>query len=262
VNTSLAGLLHRVRKVPRLGGLSLTFLGLELRRTLRNRSTIFFTLMMPPIFFLIFGTAAHYRTTTVGRGNATAYILVSMAVYGAMLATTSGGAMVAVERALGWSRQLALTPLRPLTYIALKMLVAMTLGLLAVLVVFAVGAGSGAQMDGIVWVESALMAWAGSAVFAAFGLFMGYLLPSENLMQVLGPVLALLAFAGGLFIPLSGGLFATVAAFTPAYGLASIARAPLTGDGLTVRAAANLLIWCAIFTGGAAALFRRDTRRT
>lgn len=185
-----------------------------------------------------------------------------MAVYAAMLATTSGGAMVAVERALGWSRQLSLTPLRPQAYIATKMLVAMVLGLLAVLVVFAVGEGSGAQMGGTVWVESALIAWIGSAVFAAFGLFMGYLLPSENVMQILGPVLALLAFAGGLFIPLSGGLFATIAAFTPTYGLASIARAPLTGGGLSVLAVANLLIWWAIFAGGAMLLFLRDTRRT
>ena len=28
--------------------------------------------------------------------------------------------------------------------------------------------------------------------FAAFGLFMGYLLPSENVMQILGPGLAVL----------------------------------------------------------------------
>ena len=250
------------RSMPRFGGFSLTFLGLELRRMLRNKRTIIFTLVMPPLFFLIFGSAEQYKTTSVGRGNVTAYILVSMAVYGAMLATTSGGAMVAVERALGWSRQLRLTPLKPVAYIAIKMLVAMALGLLAVAVVFAVGLRSGAQMDGVVWVETALIAWIGSVVFAAFGLFMGYLLPSENVMQILGPVLALLAFAGGLFIPLTDGLFATIAKFTPMYGLASIARAPLTGDGMTFSAVANLAIWCATFVTGAALLFRRDTKRT
>jgi ABC-2 type transport system permease protein len=250
------------RSLPRLGGFSLTFLGLELRRMLRNRRTIIFALVMPPLFFLIFGTQSSYKTTSVGHGNVTAYILVSMAVYGAMLATTSGGAMVAVERALGWSRQLRLTPLKPVAYIAIKIMVAMALGLLTVLVVFAVGSRSGAQMDGPVWVETALISWVGSVVFAAFGLFMGYLLPSENVMQILGPVLALLAFAGGLFVPLSDGLFATIAKFTPMYGLASIARAPLTGDGLTLTAVANLVIWCTIFVTGAALLFRRDTRRT
>ena len=254
---------RRARALPRLGGFSLTFLGLELRRMLRNRRTVIFTLILPPLFFLIFGSQESYRTESVGHGNVTAYVLVSMAVYGAMLATTSGGATVAVERALGWSRQLRLTPLKPMAYVAIKVLVAMTLGLLAVAVVLAVGSRSGAQMDGVVWVESALIAWLGSVVFAAFGLFMGYLLPSENVMQILGPVLALLAFAGGLFIPLSdSGLFATIAKFTPMYGLASIARAPLTGDGLTFTAVANLVIWCTIFVTGSALLFRRDTKRT
>ena len=52
------------------------------------------------------------------------------------------------------------------------------------------------------WIVCGLVAWLGALVFAAFGLFAGYLLPSENVMQILGPVLAILAFAGGLFVPL------------------------------------------------------------
>ena len=48
--------------------------------------------------------------------------MVSMALYGAALTAASGGAMVAIERALGWSRQLRLTPLNPAVYIAMKAL--------------------------------------------------------------------------------------------------------------------------------------------
>ena len=40
-------------------------------------------------------------------------------------------------------------------------------------------------------------------VFASFGLFMGYLLPTENVMQVIGPVLGIFALFGGLFVPLA-----------------------------------------------------------
>ena len=58
--------------------------------------------------------------------------MIGIAVYGAMLAATSGGAMVSIERAQGWSRQLRLTPLRPAAYIAIKILVAMLLGLTSV----------------------------------------------------------------------------------------------------------------------------------
>ena len=40
------------------------------------------------------------------------------------------------------------------------------------------------------WLLAAGLCWACSIVFAAFGLFMGYLLPSQNAMQILGPALA------------------------------------------------------------------------
>ena len=155
----------------------------------------------PRCFLLIFGSSAEYRTTSAGNGNVTGWIMVSMAVYGAMLATTSGGAMVSVERAAGWSRQLRLTPLRPVAYIGVKVVLAMTTGLISVLVAFAVGRAIGAQLPATAWIACGLLAWICALVFAAFGLFMGYLLPSENVMQILGPVLGILSFAGGLFVP-------------------------------------------------------------
>ncbi len=139
----------------------------------------------------------------------------------------------------------------------------MVLGLIPVIVVFVLGRVHGAQMDGHLWFETAAIAWVGSIVFAAFGLFMGYLLPSENVMQILGPVLALLAFAGGLFIPLSqmDHTFRTIAKFTPMYGLNELVHAPLTGDSVELVWIVNLLVWLAVFAGGAAWRFRKDTAR-
>lgn len=253
------------RKTLALGGFSPTFLGLEITRLIRNRRTVVFTLVMPPVFFVIFGTQSDYTSNyAFANGNVTAFIAISMAVYGAMLAATSGGAMVSVERAQGWSRQLRLTPLRPVAYIVTKMSVAMTMGLASVVVVFAVAAAFGTDMPLWVWLSTGVIAWLGSSVFAAFGLFMGYLLPSENVMQVLGPVLAVVAFAGGLFVPLAdSGWFPILARFTPLYGLATVARAPFTepSSGTLAIAAVNLVVWAAVFVVGAAMLFRRDTRR-
>jgi ABC-2 type transport system permease protein len=251
------------RTLPRWGGFSATFLGLELRRLLRNRRAVIFTLVMPPAFFLLFGTNADARTQAAGSGNVTAYVMISLAIYGAMLATTSGGASVSLERATGWSRQLRLTPLRPAAYVGVKLLVAMSLGLMSVVATYAVGIASGAHMPWYAWLGSGMLAWVCALVFAAFGLFMGYLLPGENVMQILGPVLALLAFAGGLFIPVDqmGHTFATLARFTPAYGVGEIARYPLTGDGSIGVALVNVVLWTLVFAAGAAWRFRRDTRR-
>src|SRR6266496_2270677 len=124
------------RSLPRFGGFTLGMIKLELRRMMRNRRTVIFTLVLPAVFFLLFGTNANTRHETVGGGNVTGYIMVSMAVYGAMLATTSGGAMVSIERAAGWSRQLRLTPLKPAAYVAMKAMTSLVLGLGSVLVVY------------------------------------------------------------------------------------------------------------------------------
>jgi ABC-2 type transport system permease protein len=252
------------RRVPPLGGFSLTFLRLEIRRLLRNRRTMVFTLVMPPAFFLLFGGLSDsYHSQTAGRGNVSAYLMISFAVYGSMMANTSAGASVAVERALGWSRQLRLTPLDPLAYIATKVLTAMVMGAVSVAVVFAVGALGGATMPGWVWAVSALVAWIGAVVFAAFGLFIGYLVPSENVMQIIGPVLALLALMGGLFVPLDvlSHTLRTLASYTPAYGVGTLARAALVDDSVDVGAIVNVVVWTALFAAGAVWRFRRDTAR-
>ncbi|MEV4627554.1 ABC transporter permease [Micromonospora sp. NPDC049523] len=250
------------RQRPPLGGFTSTFLLLEIRRVLRNRRTMIFILVMPAVFFLLFGLPQRGQTLDNG-SPATGYIMISLAVYGAMVATTSGGGMVAVERALGWSRQLRLTPLRPAAYVTTKVLTAMALGLVAVVVEFAVGGLSGVRMPLHVWLLAGLAAWIGSLVFAAFGLFVGYLAPAENVMQFLGPILAILAMFGGLFVPLEvlPQAMQDIARFTPVYGVGEIARSPLTGSGFTLGAVVNVLAWTVAFGFGAARLFRRDTQR-
>jgi len=250
------------RSLPRFGGFNLGMIKLELRRMSRNKRTVIFTLVLPAVFFLLFGTNASSKHEAVGAGNVTGYIMVSMAVYGAMLATTSGGAMVSIERAAGWSRQLRLTPLKPAAYIAVKLVLAMIIGAVSVAVTFAVGSASGAKLPVHAWIECALLAWVCALVFAAFGLFMGYLLPSENVMQIIGPGLAILAFAGGLFVPLEdGSTLQKIAQFTPMYGISSLAHAPLTGDPVQWSWVLNVVAWLVIFAGGAIWRFRKDTAR-
>ncbi|HET6165567.1 MAG TPA: ABC transporter permease [Marmoricola sp.] len=253
----------QARRVPALGGFNATMLAIELKRILRNRRAVIFTLVMPVLLYLIIGTNSQYTSDTEGSGNVSAYILISMAAYGAVLATTSGGAMVATERALGWSRQLRLTPLSPAAYIAVKAIVAMMLGLGSVAAVNVVGVLNGkATMPTHVWIAAALIAWLGSVVFGAFGLFMGYLLPSENVMQVLGPVLAGLAAIGGLWFPIPAhSVLGHISSVTPIYGLANLARWPLYGGAPHLVWIVNLVAWLALFVTGAAWRMSKDTAR-
>ena len=130
--------------------------------------------------------------------------------------------------------------------------------------VYAVGAMTGTpQMDTHLWFATGLLAWVGSLVFAAFGLFMGYLLPSENVMQVLGP-------RAWRCWPSSADCscrsrrarrWTTSPGSRRCTDWRTWRAAPLTGDGVHVVWVLNLVVWLAVFVVGAMWRFRRDTAR-
>lgn len=252
----------QARRTPALGGFNLTFLAIEMRRLLRNRRTVLISLVVPVILFLLFRNQS--RLAARGGPNLAAEMVIGIAVYGSMLAATSGGAMVSIERALGWSRQLRLTPLAPVAYVAIKLTVAMALGLVSVVIVYVVGLLDGVSMATTVLLGTMGLAWLGAIVFASLGLFMGYLLPSENVMQFISPILGVLAFIGGLLVPLNlmPQTIRDIAPYAPTYGVAQIARYPLVGGAFDWTWILNLVVWTAAFALGAAFMFRRDTRRT
>jgi ABC-2 type transport system permease protein len=260
--SSTASAIPQERQAPAIGGFNLTALTLEIRRVLRNRRTTMFIFVFPSLFFFLFGMTGG-AAKRPGGAAMLGFVMVSMAVYGAMVGATSGGAAVAVERSLGWSRQLRLTPLAPWAYIAMKVLIAMTLGLCAILSTFAVGAlVGGVRLELQQWLLCGLAAWLSSCVFAAFGLAMGFLVPSENVMQFAGPAMAIMALFGGIFIPvntLPPGV-QTIARLTPMFGVGELARSPLTHD-FHASAIVSVVTWALVFGSIAVLLFRRDTQR-
>jgi ABC-2 type transport system permease protein len=252
------------RQPPPMGGFSPAILRLEVRRLLRNRRTVVLALVLPVLFFLGFGLNNSYVHENFGHGNVSAAEMISIALYGAVAATATGGAMVSIERAAGWSRQLRVTPLSPTAYIVIKMLTSLVLAASAVCAVYLVGAVTNkVSMPANLWVITGLCVWIGSLLFAAFGLFTGYLLPSENVTQVISLALTLFCFAGGLFIPLSQfpPTLLTLARFTPLYGLNQLVHYPLADGTLQWDWILNLVVWLAIFVVGAAWSLHRDTAR-
>jgi ABC-2 type transport system permease protein len=252
------------RRPPPVGGFSPAILRLEVRRLLRNRRTMTLALVLPVLFFVGFGLNNSYVHQRAGHGNVSAVEMISIALYGAVAATATCGAMVSIERASGWSRQLRVTPLSPAAYVVIKMLTSLVLAAGAVFAVYLVGAVTNkASMPADLWVITGLCVWIGSLLFAAFGLFVGYLLPSENVTQMISLALTLFCFAGGLFIPVShfSPDLQTFAKFTPLYGLNQLVHYPLAGGILEWGWILNLVVWLAIFVTGAAWCLRRDTAR-
>ena len=113
---------------------------LEVRRLLRNRRTMTLALVLPVFFFVGFGLNNSYVHQRAGHGNVSAVEMISIALYGAVAATATCGAMVSIERASGWSRQLRVTPLSPAAYVVIKMLTSLVLAAGAVFAVYLVGA--------------------------------------------------------------------------------------------------------------------------
>jgi ABC-2 type transport system permease protein len=260
--SAIQGIDPSTRRVPPMGGFNLTMLTIEMRRMLRNRRTIIFALVFPTVMFLVFGSGDQ-GAEKVGDGNVSAYVMVSMALYGGALIAAATGAGVAVERALGWSRQLRLTPLHPTVYILIKAFVALVMGGVAIAAVNVVGVIKGdPQMPTSTWIECALLTLVCVMTFAALGVFAGYMVPGENVMQILGPGMALLSFLGGLFIPLDqySEVVRQIAYWSPMYGVAEVARAPLTHD-LPWYAVVNAVGWLAVFVLGAAWRMSKDTAR-
>ncbi|GAB4077319.1 hypothetical protein [Nostocoides australiense] len=79
---------------PARGGINLTIARIELRRMLRNKRTMIFTLVFPVVMFLFIAAQVTGQDDSMGvgvRATVGAYIMASMAIYGAIMATTSAG---------------------------------------------------------------------------------------------------------------------------------------------------------------------------
>ena len=84
------------RRAPRGSGLNARVMGLELRRVLRNRRSLIFTLIFPIAMFFFVASSISEGDQVIGNGvvaNVNAYLMVNMALYGAIMAATSAGAL-------------------------------------------------------------------------------------------------------------------------------------------------------------------------
>ena len=231
----------------------LRYAAYDLRRNLRMVESLFFVIVLPSALYLMFGALTEFGDFPAGSGNVAGTIAVSMAVYGATVATTSIAGTAAVERSKGWGRLLGLTPMRQAEYAAAKVLVALAIAALPVIVVFIVAALTGADIGPIgTWLATGLITVAASAVFALYGLTFGLLFRSESAVGAASGLLVVLAFFGNLFMPLSGTLL-EIARFTPIYGIAALTRWPqLEGTVVSMEggAPAGDPLWAVVLAFG------------
>ena len=243
----------------------LTYARLDLRRQVRDRFGMFFVVGLPTFMYLVFGLGSE---DAVGSGNVAMYVMISMAAYGAVTATTGVAGSAAMEQVMGWGRQLGLTPMRPLAFVAAKAAVAMTVAAIPVALIFSIGAATGARGSWSDWVLAAAIVWLGSALFAIYGLAICLVFRGPNAPGIASGMIVVMAFLGNVFTPMSG-LMLDLGRLTPLYGYAALARFPLTDGWLPVGGrdplwlpVANVLAWTVIFSLLALWGVRRSRART
>ena len=238
------------------------YLLFELKRTFRNRRFFFFSLGFPLVlYFLIAGP--NRDETNLGNSGLSAplYFMVGLAAFGTMNAMLAAGARIAGERAVGWNRQLRITPLTTRTYFRAKVATGYVMAGITLGALYAAGAILGVSMTGNEWLRMTGLILVGLLPFAGLGIVFGHLLTPDSIGPVMGGTTALLALLGGTWFPLSGAVMTHVGESLPSYWLVQAGHVGLGGSGWTRTGWLVMVVW----TVGAAAVarwaYRRDTKR-
>lgn len=240
-----------------------TYLAIELRRAWRNRMYLLFTVGFPVVIYLVF---SHVGVTNgrIAGTTGDAYSMVSMAAFGAVSAALFIGTRIAVERRIGWSRQLRLTALSGRDYLTVKVVVAMLTTLPTIGLVFLAGAlTNGVRLSALRWVELVVLLAIGILPFAALGVALGYMVSGDAAQPVITAAYMTLSLLGGLWFP--AGLMPTamraVAQALPTYRYAELGWRTLAGQAPDIQGVGLLAYWGLLFAVAALIAYRRAGRR-
>jgi ABC-2 type transport system permease protein len=224
------------------------------------------TVALPLMFYVIFGiTFAGEQARGIG---VTTYMLVTYGAFGVIGAALFGfGVSVAVERGQGWMRLKRVAPMPPLAYFVAKVVMSLIVATIIVLSMFAFGAlFGGVRLDVARWVAIALALTAGALPFSAMGLAFGYLVGPNSAPAVLNLVWLPMAFASGLWIPISQlpDVVQSVAVALPPYHFVQLALGTIGASegGSPLMHVVALVGFTVLFLVAAAWGFRRDEGRT
>lgn len=249
-----------------------TYAKYELLRTFRNRRFFIFSLGFPILmYFLLAGPNKNDHnfggTATVHTGLfAPQYYMVGLLAFGAMIATLAGGARIAGERAVGWNRQLRLTPLSPRTYFRVKVATSYVMALCSMVLLYLAGIALGVRMPISQWLYMSGLVLVALIPFAALGIALGHLLTVDSMGPALGGGTALFAFLGGTWFPITGhGVFQQLCQALPSYWLVQAGHIGLghggSNDPWGAKGWLIVAAWSVAMAAFAMWAYRRDTQR-
>lgn len=188
-------------------------------RVLRNRYFVFWSLVMPIIFYYVFTNLVN--ADVPDKAEWQAHYLMSMTVFSVMGSSMMTlGIRLVQERSQGWSTFIRTTPLSDSVYFAAQMIGQSVIHVLSITIIFAAGAIiNGVYLSALEWVMSGLWILFGSLPFLAVGTLIGLMKKVETAAGISNVVYMVLAVTGGLWMPLDvmPKMMQTIAEWLPSY---------------------------------------------
>ncbi|MCU1501017.1 MAG: transporter permease [Ilumatobacteraceae bacterium] len=242
-----------------------TYAKYEVLRLVRNKRAFIFSLIFPLALFLVI--AGSNKDQFIDAGNVhlpfPTFYMVSMASYGAMIAAISGGARVALERSVGWTRQLRLTPLKVRTYFSTKVLTAYAMALVSIALLYIAGISYGVRISPFGrWLGMTGLLLVGVLPFVALGIAIGHLLTIDAMGPAVGGGSAFFGFLGGQWFPLPDhGALHYIGEATPSYWLTQASHVGIGAPSWNAQGWLIVGAWIVATTLLAGWSYRRDPNR-
>jgi ABC-2 type transport system permease protein len=191
----------------------------EIIKVLRNRYFVFWSLVMPIVFYYIFTNLVN--SDVPNKAVWQAHYLMSMTVFSVMGSSmmTLGIRMVQ-ERSQGWSTFIRITPLSDTVYFAAQMIGQSVIHLLSITIIFIAGALiNDVSLTAMEWIMSGIWILLGSLPFLAIGTLIGMMKKVETAAGISNVIYMVLAVAGGLWMPLEvmPKMMQSIAKWLPSY---------------------------------------------
>jgi len=237
-----------------------TYARYEVLRTFRNRWFFLFSLAFPLLLFFL--VAGPNRDASLDDLPFPLYYMAGMAAWGSMAAVVASGARIAVERQVGWHRQLRTTPLRPSAYLATKVLTGYLMAGVTIVALYLAGTVLGVRAPAGDWLAMTGLLLVGLLPFAALGVFLGHRLSADAMGPALGGTVTLFALLGGAWGPFaSGGWMRQLSELLPSYWLVQAGHMATGAGTWPLRGWLVVAAWAVALGALAVRAFRGDTER-
>ncbi|KGP72130.1 ABC transporter permease [Pontibacillus yanchengensis] len=210
---------------------------MEVIRMFRNRYFVFFSVLIPILFYAVF-TATFGDNLPIAGTQWKAYFLMSMTCFSLMSASVQTfGIQFIYDQTQNWMDWLFTQPIKKWQYFLGRFVSQMVLNLVVIVVLFtAAGLWKNIDLSWLKWIQLTAWIWVGILPFLAMGAWLSVSKNVETASGIANIITLGLALTGGLWMPLEQmpELIQTVGEWMPSHLYAQGAWSLLAGDSISL----------------------------